>query len=70
MPGRRPPEAIAGAAPGTTTGKPVNCDIDVSAGDGVDWAASNTFRIEGVLAHGVKCQAGTADGPHLGLIPQ
>ena len=70
MLGWRPPEAIAGAAPGTTTGKPVKYDIDVSAGDGVDRVASNKFRIEGVLARGVKCQAGTADGPHLGLVPQ
>jgi len=64
------PEAIVCAALGTTTGKPVNCDIDVSVGDGVDWAASNKFRIEGVLAHGIKSQAGTVDGPQLGPIPQ
>jgi len=36
----------------------------------VDWVASNKLRIEGVLAHGVKSQAGTAGGPHLGPIPQ
>ncbi|MEV5534499.1 hypothetical protein [Streptomyces prunicolor] len=36
----------------------------------MDWAASNKFRIEGVLAHGVKSQAGTVAGPHLGPIPQ
>ncbi|MFJ4633396.1 hypothetical protein [Streptomyces sp. NPDC088847] len=36
------------------------------------WTGSpqTKFRIEGVLARGVKCRAGTADGPHLGLIPQ
>ncbi|MFD4874777.1 hypothetical protein ACFWOB_15655 [Streptomyces sp. NPDC058420] len=64
------PDAIVCAALGTTTGKPVNFDIDVSAGDGVDWVASNKFRIEDVLAHGVKSQAGTVDGPRLGPIPQ
>ncbi|MFE9600865.1 hypothetical protein [Streptomyces hokutonensis] len=36
----------------------------------MDWVASNKLRIEGVLAHGVKSQAGTAGGPHLGPIPQ
>ncbi|WP_328675002.1 hypothetical protein OG226_50775 [Streptomyces sp. NBC_01261] len=36
----------------------------------MDWVASNKFRIEGVPAYGVKSQAGTVDGPHLGSIPQ
>ncbi|MFE7976151.1 hypothetical protein [Streptomyces shenzhenensis] len=52
------------------TDKPVNYNIDVSIGNGVDWVASNTFRIEGVPAHGVKSQASTVGGPHLGPIPQ
>lgn len=52
------------------TDAPVNYDIDVSLGDGVDWVASNKFRIESVPAHGVKSQASTVGGPHLGPIPQ
>ncbi|MFF7982014.1 hypothetical protein ACFZDK_23275 [Streptomyces sp. NPDC007901] len=46
-------------------GKPAQYDIDVSIGGGVDWTASNEFRIEGMATRGVKSQASTAGGPHL-----
>lgn len=52
------------------TDKAVNYSVEVSVGNDVDWVASSTFRISGVPAHGVKSQASTVGGTHLGPVPQ
>jgi hypothetical protein len=52
------------------TDEPVNYDIEVSIGNGVDWIASNTFRIYGIPPGGVKSQASSVGGTNMGPIPQ
>ncbi|MFJ9242699.1 hypothetical protein [Streptomyces sp. NPDC101776] len=48
----------------------MSASVTVSTGPAQTRSASNTFRIESVLAHGVRSQADTVGGPHLGPITQ
>ncbi|MER5436840.1 hypothetical protein [Streptomyces sp. NPDC002588] len=47
-----------------------NYYIEISVGNGVDWVASNTYRLTDVPAHGSDSQTSTIGGVHLGPIPQ
>ncbi|MGW5369735.1 hypothetical protein ACWER6_28305 [Streptomyces sp. NPDC004009] len=45
-------------------------DTEISVGNGVDWVASNTYRLTDVPAQGSDSQTSTVGGVHRGPIPQ
>ncbi|WP_344572773.1 hypothetical protein [Streptomyces lunalinharesii] len=52
-----------------TTGRRAGYEVAVSIGDGKDWVASFTFRLDALAPGATKSGTDTVGGPHLGPVP-